>query len=787
MNRARWAAAAWGSVVFAAVVLVAVVSLGVHLARGLTYETSLLALLPQDAQRPLVAQAVDQMAEAGSRQALLLVGDADPAKAARAADAAAQKLQGRDGIARVTAKLDGDVVGLARDFYLPYRYQLLTPAQRVRLTQDSDQALLSRALEALYSPVGAPRLVPLESDPLNLFTEALLDRAPQGTLHPEQGHLVIEDGATTWVAVLVELSHQGLSLGGQRALVGAFDAAEAAARASGAAQVVRAGFAFHSEAAARQAQREMSTIGLGSLLGVVLLMLLTFRAVKPLGLVLLPIAVGSVTALGLSQLCFARLHLLTFVFGTSVIGVAVDYGILFLCGRVNDGPWDPFRRRREILPSVATALGTSLLAYAALAAMPFPILRQMGVFTMIGLLSAWLTALLWLPPLSRALPDLSQGALPRLLLWLRRRWPRVGESRALTVLLAVFAVAAAIGIFRLRTNDDVHGLYASSPELLRQQATVERLMQLPAAGQFFLLTAPDPQTLLQQDEALSADLEALHADGTLGGFQSVSRFVPSQKTQREDRALEWRRLYGPQGIAQPLFEKLGSPQAAEVARAQAAKPQAPLTPQAWLASPLSLPFRPLWLGQTSSGFASLVTVSGVSTDAALSRLAEVASRHPGVQFVDHLRDISGLLGHFRVQISWLLAAGYAVVSLLLFLRYRKEAWRVLLPALLACVGTAGLLGWLRVDFNLFCVFGLLLSLDMGVDYGVYMQERGAGDFRVSVLSASLAAITTLLSFGLLALSHTPALRVFGLTVLFAIGGSWLLAPCFQKRVTHDEA
>jgi predicted exporter len=346
----------------------------------------------------------------------------------------------------------------------------------------------------------------------------------------------------------------------------------------------------------------------------------------------------------------------------------------------------------------------------------------------------------------------------------------------------VGVVVAALGLVRLRANDDVRGLYASSPELVRQQATVERLMQLPSAGQFFLLTAGDAQTLLEQDEALSADLEALHADGTLSGFQSVSRFVPSEKTQRADQALEWRRLFGPNGIAPVLFEKLGSPQAAAIARAQASRPQAPLTPHDWLASPLSLPFRPLWLGQTPSGFASLVTVSGVSGEAALSRLGAVASRHPGVQFVDHLRDISGLLGHFRGQISWLLAAGYAVVSLLLFLRYRKEAWRALVPALLACVGTAGLLGWLGVDFNLFCVFGLLLSLDMGVDYGVYMQERGAGDFRVSVLSASLAAVTTLLSFGLLALSHTPALRDFGLTVLFAIGGSWLLAPCFQERV-----
>jgi predicted exporter len=776
-----WRAAAWA---FGAVVLFAAGALALQLVRGLHYDTSLLALLPKDAQRPLVSLAVDRMADAGSRQTVLLVGAADPAVAARAADAAAKALEGQEGVDRVTARIEGDVVGLARDFYLPYRYQLLTPAQRARLEGTPDQALIAGALRALYSPVAPPRLASLEADPLNLFTEALFDRAGQSALHPEAGHLVVEEGGRTFVAVLAELSHGGLSMGAQRGVTRAFDQAVAAAQRAGASQVLRAGFVFHSAEAARQAEHEMSTIGLGSLLGVVLLILWAFRSFKPLGLILLPIAVGSVTALGLSQLLFPRLHLLTFVFGTSIIGVAVDYGILFLSGRVADGPWDALQRRRAILPSVGTALGTSLLAYAALALMPFPILRQMGVFTMIGLCAAWLTAVLWLPPLSRKLPPLSGGALPGLLRRARDGWPRVGESRALTVMLAVLVLAALAGVVRIHANDDVHGLYASSGTLVKEQADVERLMRLPSAGQFFLLTARDEEALLQREEALAGELELLQAKGTLGGFQAVSRFVPSARSQRADQALAWRRLFGPDGVAPRLFQKLGSPETAAVARAQAQAraTQPPLTVGTWLQSPLSLPFRTLWLGQTPEGFASLVTVSGASGDAAQVALAGIAAHLQGVEYVDHLRNVSSLLTRFRVQITWLLAVGYAVVSLLLIWRYRKEAWRALVPALLGCLFTAGALGWMRVDFNLFCVFGLLLSLDMGVDYGVYMQERGAGDFRVSVLSASLAAITTLLSFGLLALSHTPALRGFGLTVLLAIGGSWLLAPCFQKRV-----
>ena len=42
-----------------------------------------------------------------------------------------------------------------------------------------------------------------------------------------------------------------------------------------------------------------------------------------------------------------------------------------------------------------------------------------------------------------------------------------------------------------------------------------------------------------------------------------------------------------------------------------------------------------------------------------------------------------------------------------------------------------------------------------------------------------AAASTLLSFGLLALSATPALHAFGLTLLFGVFLAWLLTPLFM--------
>jgi len=41
-------------------------------------------------------------------------------------------------------------------------------------------------------------------------------------------------------------------------------------------------------------------------------------------------------------------------------------------------------------------------------------------------------------------------------------------------------------------------------------------------------------------------------------------------------------------------------------------------------------------------------------------------------------------------------------------------------------------------------------------------------------------VSTLLSFGLLGLSRTPALQAFGLTMLLGAALVWMIVPCFQK-------
>ena len=105
--------------------------------------------------------------------------------------------------------------------------------------------------------------------------------------------------------------------------------------------------------------------------------------------------------------------------------------------------------------------------------------------------------------------------------------------------------------------------------------------------------------------------------------------------------------------------------------------------------------------------------------------------------------------------------------------------QVRLPTALAALGTFAALGWLGVPLQLFGVLAQLLLLGFGVDYGIFLLEH-RGD-PSSWLAVSLGAASTLLAFGLLALSATPALHSFGLSLGLGIGLVWMLSPCFRTE------
>jgi len=746
--------------------------------RRIVPDTDIMALLPVQERDPVLQQSFSHMVDAAQQRVVVLIGAADWNDAKRAADAYGAVLAARPDLFQATP-VDERAQSDWLSVFQRHRLALLTGPQEEQLRARPARFWLESALSSLYSPFGGPKLGAWQDDPFGLFGGWVEERARETPVRPRDGRLFVADAKLQYVLLPLTVKGPAFSMTTQEAVLPLLDRAGAAARQSvPSVELIRAGVILHAAAASAQASDEMSTIGVGSLIGIVLLMWFTFHSFKPIALILLSILVGCLGAFSLCWLLFGRVHLLTLVFGASLIGVAQDYGIYFLCNRMAAEPGlDSRALLKRLLPGLGLTLLAAVIGYLGLALTPFPGLRHMAVFSALGLVFAWLTVVCWFPLLIGG-GSLKSGALARRYGAARAHWPLLRMNRRTLAAALLFAVLAAVGMARLGVNDDIRLLQNPPKALLADQIKLSKLLDAPTPVQFYLVRAASADAVLAREEALKARLDPLIAAHRISGYQAMSNWVPSGATQEARRALVHDKLLRDGGPLSALAAQLGEdPAWVAATRARLEANGAPLSVDDFLKTPASEPWRHLWLGRVHGAYASIVALRGLDY-AALPQLRQAALGLDGVQWVDKVEEISSVLGRYRQYMGWVVLGAYLVVFALLFPRYRRRTWRVLAPTALASVATLALLGLAGQNLQLFHVLALMLLLGVGVDYGIFMQEHPERRDGTPWLAVGLSAANTILSFGLLGLSRTPALQAFGLTMLIGTALVWLIVPCF---------
>jgi predicted exporter len=742
-------------------------------------DTDIMALLPAQERDPVLQQAFGHMVDAAQQKLIVVIGAPDWTGAKKAADAYLAVLATHEDIVRPDVGLGSKSPQDWLAVFNSHRDILMTAADEAALGARGGEQWAQLALAQLQSPFGGPRLGPWKDDPFGLFSDWAQERARETPVRPRDGRLTVSDRDSQYVVMPMTLREPAFALRTQEAIGPALAKARAAALSSvPEARVMEAGVVLHAAAAGKQAGREVSTIGIGSLIGIALLVWFAFRSLKPIAYLALLIGVGCLGALSISLLVFGRVHLLTLVFGATLIGVAQDYGIYFLCRRLAaETSTSSTRLLKGLLPSLLLTLVAAAIGYLGLALTPFPGLRQMAVFSVTGLVFAWLTVICWYPmligPGSFAAGE-TAARWARLLAY----WPVPSARRGWLIASIAAACVLAVGWSRLEVNDDLRSLQNPPRDLIVQQQQVGALLDAPTPVQFFLVRGVNGEAVLQREEALKRALAPLVAAGKLGGVQAISNWVPSARSQALRKKALDERLLGDNGALPLLARQLGEGDDwVRMARVRNADKET-LQVDAFLAAPVSEPFRHLWLGDTAGGTASIVALRGLRLSE-VTRIQEAALDLPGVQWVDKVAEISSVLSRYRRYMGWALLGSYLAVFCLLSLRYRGAAWRVIAPAATGSAATLAILGLMGQPLQLFHLLALMLLLGIGVDYGVFFQERsGQRSEGAAWMAVTLSAGATLLSFGLLSLSRTPALQAFGTTMLLGTALVWVLVPCF---------
>ena len=580
-------------------------------------------------------------------------------------------------------------------------------------------------------------------------------------------------------------------------------------------------FAAQSRAQIEREVRLLAIVGsvvMGSLL------LLAFASLRALAVAMLPVATGIVAGIVAVSLTFGAVHGITLGFGSTLIGEAVDYAIYFLIqargapasaplGSAGDGPpvvrgW--LRWRDENWPTVRLGLLTSVCGFAALAFSGFPGLAQLGVFSVAGLTGAALATRYVLPVL---MPD---GASGRGVL--RTPLGRLAAEgvRVLPRLRVPFLVLAALAVASLALQGGPlwrANLGSLSPVPLAAQqldALLRADLGASDAGTLVVANGRDMQAALRAAEAAGQRLDALVEQGLLAGYETPVRLLPSVAAQQrrlaslpEREALLARLAEATAGG--PLAPGRLAPFVDEV---QAARTVAPIERAALDGLPITPAIDALLFARRAGGYSALMPLrptpapGGLGSDAASG--APRSDAAPGVldaarvrtalqglspthdiQVVDIGPELASLYrGYLHEAFVQVALGALAVVALLaLYLRSARRLVTVCQPLAIAVLLTLAGLSLAGVALGILHLVGLLLVVAVGSNYTLFFDQlRRQGQVDEDTLASLLLAnLTTVISFGLIALSEIPALSAIGRVVAPGALLALLLAAAFARR------
>ncbi len=747
-------AAAW-----LAVCLGLLLALAVMLPRT-QINSSVLALLPRQAMGQVSPAIYDGFMQRLDRQLVWMVSPA-PGQGLQPVAEWAQQLTTVAGMGVVNGAMTEEQQRQWAAFYFQHRNGMLDTATRVRLRQGGD-AQADWIIAQLYSAFAGVGGGELQHDPL------LLTRSSQIALQQNAGRLTLENGwlmsrdaqGRNWYLLHGELAASSYDMHSAHQVVTRLETLrrQLEARWPGT-QVLSRGTLFYSDHASQQAKHDISTLGLATVIGVLLLVGLVFRSLLPLACCALSVAVGALAGTVACLLLFGELHLMTLVMSISIVGISADYTLYYLTERlIHGGQHSPMASLRKVLPALLSALATTVAAYLIMVLAPFPGLRQLAVFAATGLSAACLTVICWYPLLVRRLPVRPVPALPAIRAWLSAWRHRKSVRYGVPLAMMLFIIS---GLLQLRVNDDIAELQAIPQDIHRQEQQITLLSGQGSDQKWFVVTGASEEQTLQRMERLAPAL----AEAQTKGWLSQYRLPPLASLQRQNQDLSL--------LTQAAPAVMARLHAAGVDTVTPDLKAMPVTPAAWLQSVVSEGWRLLWLSLPGGQSAVLIPVSGVTHSQALAHLAQT---QPGVGWVDRKADFDRLFASYRHKLGALLMASLAVIALSFIVR---QGWRQgllsLVPTLLSLGAGLSTLAWSGQVLNLFSMLALVLVMGIGVNYSLFFANP-RGTPTTSMLAVTLAVMTTSLTLGMLVFSHTQAISSFGIVLCSGIFAAYILSP-----------
>ena len=753
----------------------------------ISIDADLFNMFPRPFEEEGIRNADEKLTENVGQNVFILVSHQDFSKAKEAAISVYNKLSASENFKSLSLYSDIDQLKEITDFVYDYRWNLLSDEDIELINSDGGaQVFAQNALAQAYSPFTILPLDNLDSDPFmlaesNLNNYLLAVRKSGTSMYAKDGLLAASKDGVWYVMLRGILSKKGASLASKDNGIAEIYSICSPLEKDGL-KFIYSGTPFNSHQSSTEAMKEITIISTVSLLVVIILLLFVFRSPLPVIFSIISIFISIITALVATLAVFKKMHILTLVFGTSLIGSCIDYSLHFFtqwAGNPNIKSGQEIRN--HLLKSLVMAIASSVLCYAILIFAPFNVLKQMSVFSLTGLLSSFLTTMAIFPYIS--LPEGKRVIkISKVLRETNHKRAKKYFGRVAVTILFLFSIAVLlINHKNFAVKNDLSRLYTMEGRLLEDRIKAVEITKYNPSG-WFIIRGQSEEKALEVEYDLACKLNKAF-DGQLG-FISTSNFVPSIEHQKKSREA-CRKLLE---IAPEQFENLGfdSSYTRDLIADfnQSENQYVSFTnnnvPQ-YIASSIST----AWLGLMDDGYYYTVLMPNILEDLELMR--KFADEDPNVFFVNKMSDMGRDLDKLTLMIIKFFAIAYLLIFVMLKFFYNwKQSFKIISVPVLIVLMTAAIFSLSKIDLEFFSVTGLILVFGLGLDYIIYMMEnekkKTMDSKTLEPFATLLSFITTIISFGALSLSNFQPVHLMGLSIFIGLATAYISSMLYDRSL-----
>lgn len=753
--------------------------LGVLIAnpKNIKIEADLFNMIPKSLSMESIKKADEKMTSITGQNVFILVANKDFSKAKTTAEKIYTELSETEYFESVSLYNDVSSLSDTTDFLFKYRWNMLDNATIEEINAPGGaQNFAMNALAQAYSGFTMLPLDNLESDPfmltehnLNSYLNALQKSGTAMTV--TDGVLASQKNDEWFVMIRGVLNKKGSALASKKnGVTEIYRVCNKYETTGDGTRFVYSGTAFHSHKSSTSASREISIIATVSMLIVILMLFLVFKTTKPIlfsvGSILISITVAFLSTLAV----FKNMHIITLVFGTSLIGSCIDYSLhYFTHWAGNEELKTGEEIRNHLIPGLTMAICSTGICFAILLFAPFTLLKQMSLFCLVGLISSYLTTIavypyIKLPVGERKLKQVD--GFKKILPVLQNKV----VGRVVIISLFAFAIISILICKKnVKIENNILSLYKMQGKILDDEIEAAQIIQYSPSA-WFIIDGESEEDVLANEERIRNGFDEL-TDGKLG-YLSTSLFIPSVEQQKKSREACKKLL----DLADEQLEYLGFDlDSASKLRKEFELSEGDYVSFIGRTVPLYLEsaISSAWLGEIDGKYYTVLLPNKVEDYQLFKNFAD---SNENVYLISKSADVSRDLDKLTLMVLKFFAVAYVLMFIMLKFFYNwKRSLKIISVPLLIILVTVAVFAISKIKMEFFSVTGLILVFGLGLDYIIYMMENEKnadnriGDGKVlEPFATMLSFVTTVISFGALALSQFQPVHLIGLAIFLGL-------------------